>query len=227
MSFDFCLSPVLSPLSLKPFAPLPLRLPLPKCHTRWYFGALDELWLQGIIRLCGESAFFRFLEIMARRSFFTTFEIGEICEVNPTTVQNWVREKKLKAYLTPGGHRRVRREDLVSFMRAFGMPLPTDLMDDRVSIVIVDDDANIRKLLTSIIKRRDDSIDVWTAENGVEALLLIGECKPDLVILDVLLPGMDGVEVCKQLKANAATSKVRIVAITGIHDDEIKARVLK
>ncbi len=164
---------------------------------------------------------------MPRRSFFTTFEIAEICEVNPTTVQNWVKEKKLKAYLTPGGHRRVRREDLVSFMREFGMPLPTELMDDRVSIVIVDDDEAIRKLLTSIIKRRNDSIDVWTAENGVEALLLIGECKPDLVILDVMLPGMDGVEVCKQLKSNPATSKVRIAAITGIHDPEIKARVLK
>src|SRR6058998_1554868 len=155
---------------------------------------------------------------MARRSFYTTFEIGEICEVNPTTVQNWVKEKKLKAYLTPGGHRRVRREDLASFMREFGMPIPPELADDRVSIVIVDDDENIRKLLTSIIKRRDDTIDVWTAGNGVEALLLIGECKPDLVILDVMLPGMDGIEVCKKLKANPATSRVRIAAISGIHD---------
>jgi len=164
---------------------------------------------------------------MARRSFFTTLDIGEICEVNPTTVQNWVKEKKLKAYLTPGGHRRVLREDLVSFMREFGMPIPAQLTDDRVSIVIVDDDEGVRNLLTSIIKGRADSIDVWTAESGVEALLLIGECKPDLVILDVMLPGMDGIEVCKKWKANPATSRVRIAAITGAHEPEIRARVLK
>ncbi len=84
---------------------------------------------------------------MSKRSFFTTFEISQICEVNPTTVQNWVKGKKLRAYSTPGGHRRVRREDLVAFMREFGLPIPREL-EPRL-VLIVDDEREMLDLLSS------------------------------------------------------------------------------
>ena len=61
---------------------------------------------------------------MPRNSYYTTFEISQICQVNPTTVQNWVKEGKLKAFVTPGGHRRIQREDLLAFLKEFGMPIP-------------------------------------------------------------------------------------------------------
>jgi len=89
---------------------------------------------------------------MSRKSFLTTFEISQICEVNPTTVQNWVKGKKLKAYVTPGGHRRVRREDLISFMREFGMPIPTQLGGAPTFILIVDDEKDIIDLLTLLLR---------------------------------------------------------------------------
>ncbi len=164
---------------------------------------------------------------MTQRSFFTTFEISEICEVNPTTVQNWVKENKLKAYVTPGGHRRVRREDLIAFLKQFGMPIPASLADRRRLILVVDDDKEVLDLLVSVMKYSDEKVEISTAESGVEALLFIGEWKPALVILDVMLPGMNGIEVCKKLRSNLATRKIRIVAISGAHEPEIRDRILK
>jgi excisionase family DNA binding protein len=164
---------------------------------------------------------------MPRRSFFTTFEISQICEVNPTTVQNWVKEKKLKAYVTPGGHRRVRREDLVAFMKEFGMPLPPDLRDLPPVILIVDDEVEVLELLKSVMYSGEEALELLCALGGVEALLMIGERKPDLLILDIMMPGMNGYEVCSKLKASASTRNIKIVAITGNHDPSVRDRILR
>lgn len=162
---------------------------------------------------------------MARHSFFTTFEISEICGVNPTTVQNWVKGKKLRAFQTPGGHRRVRREDLVSFMKQFGMPLPADLTRELPLIMVVDDEAAVLDVLEELLGSGDE-VELATAKGGVEALLMIGERKPDLLILDIMMPGMNGYDVCKKLKSSPNTQSIKIVAITGDHDPTVKGRIL-
>jgi len=164
---------------------------------------------------------------MAQRSFFTTFEISEICEVNPTTVQNWVKEKKLKAYVTPGGHRRILREDLLAFMKEFGMPIPAKLVSNRPLVLIVDDEESVREMLVTMIQTGEEDLEVVGVASGVEALLFIGERKPDLLILDILMPGMNGYDVCQKLKTNAATQSIKIVAISGKHDESVRARILQ
>jgi excisionase family DNA binding protein len=163
----------------------------------------------------------------ARRSFYTTFEISQICEVNPTTVQNWVKEKKLKAYVTPGGHRRIRREDLKTFMLEFGMPLPAELCGERSVVLIVDDEPEMLDLLASAFASAEEEVEVLKAPGGVEALILIGERKPELLIIDILMPGMNGLEVCRKLKQCESTRNIRIVAISGDHDPGIRMRSLQ
>jgi excisionase family DNA binding protein len=163
---------------------------------------------------------------MPRRSFLTTFEISEICEVNPTTVQNWVKEGKLKAHVTPGGHRRIRREDLIGFMKEFGLPIPSGMEEPPPFILIVDDERDVIELLTAIMQSGEEEVEVAGAQSGVDALLMIGERKPDLLILDLMMPGMNGIEVCQKLKAGAATKGLKIVAITGDHDPSTRERIL-
>jgi excisionase family DNA binding protein len=163
---------------------------------------------------------------MNRQSFFTTFEISQICGVNPTTVQNWVKGKKLKAFQTPGGHRRVSRDDLIAFLKEFGMPIPTDLLLDTAHIMIVDDEQDILSMMEELMKAEDETIRVSKAQNGVDALLMIGENKPDLLILDLMMPGMNGFEICKKLKASPSTQNIKIVAVSGDHTPSIKDRIL-
>jgi len=163
---------------------------------------------------------------MQRSTFFTTFEISQICGVNPTTVQNWVKAKKLRAFKTPGGHRRVRRADLISFLKKFGMPIPADLNQDPPLIMIVDDEKDILDILEELMKSGDDEVNVTRAASGVEALLMIGECKPDLLILDIMMPGMNGYEVCQKLKSGPGTQNIKIVAISGDHSESVRERIL-
>jgi len=158
--------------------------------------------------------------------FFTTFEISQICGVNPTTVQNWVKSKKLKAFRTPGGHRRVRREDLISFMKEFGMPFPADFSQAPPLVMIVDDETDILDMLEELLKSGEDEISVVRAQSGVAALLMIGEYKPDLLIVDMMMPGMNGIDVCQKLRASPSTQNIKIVAISGDHNPVLKERIL-
>jgi len=163
---------------------------------------------------------------MARHSFYTTFEISQICGVNPTTVQNWVKAKKLPAFQTPGGHRRVLREDLISFLKEFGMPIPAELSENPPQIMLVDDEVDILDMLEALMMAGDDEVKVSKAQNGVDALVMIGESKPDLLILDIMIPGMNGFDVCRKLKASPGTQNIKIVAISGDHDPAVRDRVL-
>ena len=168
---------------------------------------------------------------MRKRAFFTTFEISQICGVNPTTVQNWVKTKRLKAFQTPGKHRRVRREDLVAFLTQFGMPIPPELRADEASnilpvVLIVDDDADARNVIADALRSKGDEINAMEARNGVDALLAIGRSKPDMIILDVLMPNMNGYDVCERLKANDDSRMIKIVAISGDHSPEVRERIL-
>ncbi|MEJ2109607.1 MAG: response regulator [Acidobacteriota bacterium] len=162
---------------------------------------------------------------MGETFYYTTFKISQLCGVNPTTVQNWIKEKKLRAFQTPGGHRRVTREDLVHFLEKFGMPVPSELRRIPPTVLIVDDEVDVLDMIEDLLKSGSPDIDVSRARSGVEALIMIGERKPELLILDLKMPGMDGYEVCSKLKSNPSTRNVRIVAISGDQNPEVGKRI--
>jgi excisionase family DNA binding protein len=163
---------------------------------------------------------------MLRRLFFTTFEISQICGVNPTTVQNWIKGKKLKAFQTPGGHRRVRREDLIAFMKEFGMPFPEGISETPPLVMIVDDESDILDMLEDLFKTGEENLNIAKAQSGIVALLMIGEYKPDLLVLDIMMPGMNGYEVCQRIKSTPGTQNTKIVAISGDHSPSVRERIL-
>jgi excisionase family DNA binding protein len=163
---------------------------------------------------------------MLRRLFFTTFEISQICGVNPTTVQNWIKGKKLKAFQTPGGHRRVRREDLIAFMKEFGMPFPEGISENPPLVMIVDDESDILDMLEDLFRTGEENLKIVKAQSGIVALLMIGEYKPDLLVLDIMMPGMNGYEVCQRIKSTPGTQNTKIVAISGDHSPSVRERIL-
>ena len=128
--------------------------------------------------------------------------------------------------MTPGGHRRVLRQDLIHFMEEFGMPIPADLKEPSHFALIVDDEKDVIELLTTVLQSGEEEIEVVGAQSGVEALLIIGERKPDLLVLDIMMPGMNGLEVCEKLRAGAGTRNLNIIAVSGDHDPELRRRIL-
>lgn len=84
----------------------------------------------------------------------------------------------------------------------------------RARILVVDDEQTIRSLVTSVLQELGH--EVYSAPSGQEALLLAKQHRPDLVLLDLLMPGMNGIEVCRALRADPATCECRIIVVSGV-----------
>ena len=149
------------------------------------------------------------------KKFFTTSEMAQVCGVAHTTVIRWIGEGKLKAHETPGGHRRIERGDLLDFLKRFNIPVPASLADARYRVLVVDDESVMLSMIRKMFEGLPDEIELHMATHGMVALILIGKIPFNLVILDVLMPDMDGIEVCRELKRNPDTADIKIIAITG------------
>lgn len=106
----------------------------------------------------------------------------------------------------------------------FTILLPTEFTREKVKVLVADDDETIRKLVTAMLQQHSDYL-VTTASNGAEACLLLGSDAPDILILDIKMPDMDGIEVCRQIRKTDSLSKVQVIIITG-HHESYEAKVL-
>lgn len=145
---------------------------------------------------------------------YTTHDIAKFCDVYPSSVVHWINEGKLKSYQTAGGHHRVGKEDLLAFLRQLSIPVPPELFSHN-RILIVDDDVDVTRVIKRAFDRLADSFAAEVCHTGIEALIHIGQTQPDLVILDIVMPKMDGYQVCRVLKSNPKTRNIKIIAITG------------
>ncbi|MFC2048733.1 response regulator [Elusimicrobiota bacterium] len=157
---------------------------------------------------------------------FTTHQIGKLCQVDNTTVINWINSSKLPAYKTPGGHRRVKHSELIGFIRKYNMPMPDNLsVSLNKKILIVDDDIRVLKTISRILEK-EDIYDYDTATDGFQAGRMLRDCRPDLIILDLMLPGIDGFEVCRMIKSDTKSKQIKIIAVSGHSTPENKKRIL-
>jgi len=145
----------------------------------------------------------------------TTSEVAQYCQVTNDGVVKWIKAKKLKAYSTPGGHYRIRKSDFKDFLGRYGMPVdPNFFTEEKKRILVVDDESSIVEVISQALSDAQ-AFQVNTAHDGYEAGLKIGTFRPDLIILDIMMPHMDGIEVCKRIKGDPDTETIKVVAITG------------
>jgi two-component system, OmpR family, response regulator RpaA len=152
------------------------------------------------------------------KSIYTTHEVSRLLHVNPRSVINWIEQSLLPSYRTPGGHRRIRRDDLLAFLRKHQIPTPESLVEGKFNVLIVDDEQEIVDLVKTFLLRQG-GYDVATASDGISALLEVGRAKPDLLILDIMIPGVDGIEVCRRIKADSNNRSI-IIAVSGNAEHE-------
>jgi len=158
-------------------------------------------------------------------SLLTSYQVGAILQVNPSSVNKWVKDGRIPAFRTPGGHRRIRAADLVSFLNNHKMPVPRTLTGAaKRRLLIVDDDAKQLEAMARILKPHSDRIDIAMASNGVDALVQFGSLKPHVAVLDVFMPLVDGLEVCRRLKSNPDTAHTRIIITSGQLTPDIEKR---
>ena len=149
--------------------------------------------------------------------YLTTGEVARWCQVSVGTVKNWIEAGQLEAFRTPGRHFRIRASELQRFQAAFGFGTETA---ESQKILVADDQQEFVDLAIDAIRDLVPGAHVEGACGGYEALLRIGSLQPDLLLLDLRMPGLDGFEVCRRIKESPATKATRIVAMTGFDDLE-------
>ena len=155
---------------------------------------------------------------MKSQTLLTTGEIAAHCRVSYEAVSKWIKSGKLKAYTTPGRHRRVHRADFEEFLERYNLP-PIAGSSLKRKVLIVDDDPAIVKLLSAFFKKMG-TCEVATAADGFEAGIQIAGFCPELVILDLMMPNIDGFKVCKQIKSTPQTREALVVVLTGFATPE-------
>jgi excisionase family DNA binding protein len=151
----------------------------------------------------------------------TVFQASKYCNVSSKTIINWVESEHISAYKTVGGHRRIKRADLIEFMKKQGIPIPeTDPSSERKKILVVDDDAIIVETIVQALEEDENNYEVISASDGFEAGLQVEHFKPDLLILDIMMPDTKGYEVCEKIKSNDETKNTKIVVLSAYLDEE-------
>jgi excisionase family DNA binding protein len=162
------------------------------------------------------------------RRNYSTFAVAEILGVDPGSVVNWIDSGLLKAFRTPGGHRRVSAGDLHAFLVRHNMPVPAELAteDIPVCVAVVDDEPELTRLVSRAILAKHPDYQVIEAHDGFQAGTLVSTHKPRVVILDLKMPGIDGFEVCRMIKTNEVTKHATVIAITAYASPENQDRIL-
>ena len=160
---------------------------------------------------------------MSRR-YYTTFEASHFLGVSLPTVVNWIKANRLKAHRTPGGHRRIARDELAAFIRRHGMPMPPELAEEGSAarvLVVVDNRAHAEQM-SSLCKRAGFEADA--TPSGFAAGLAIGRFKPDILLFDLSTIGDDAYKALVELRAHEGTHGLPVIAVGGARDDRAQRK---
>ena len=153
------------------------------------------------------------------KTVFTTGEAAKICKVSQQTIIRCFDSGQLKGFRVPGSRfRRIPRELLFNFMRDNGIATHA-LESGKRKILVVDDDVELVELITEVLER-DGRFEVRSVNNGFDAGMMVKDYQPDLIVLDVMLPDINGKEVCQRVRSDKSMDSVKIVCISGMVEDD-------
>ena len=156
------------------------------------------------------------------KTVFTTGEAAKICKVSQQTIIRCFDNGQLKGFRVPGSRfRRIPREALYKFMKDNG--IPTDALESgKRKVLLVDDDAELVELILKFLDE-DGRFETRVAQNGFDAGMMVKEYHPDLIVLDVMLPDINGQAVCELIRRDPTMSDIKIICISGmVEEDKIQ-----
>jgi excisionase family DNA binding protein len=155
------------------------------------------------------------------KDLYTTGEAAEVCKVSQQTIIRCFDSGRLQGFRIPGSKfRRIPRQNLVKFMKENDIPLD-NLESGKKKILVVDDDAEIVELIVDVLVR-DGRFDIKTASSGYEAGISTQQFRPDLILLDYMLPDVNGNIVCQTIRENPEFENIKIIIVSGVvKQDEI------
>lgn len=167
-------------------------------------------------------------KISGNDELMTTRQAGEALGVAVRTVQLWVESGVLPAWRTAGGHRRIARSAVERLMaeRARVIAQPAQAaVPAALHLLLVEDDPDLLRLFTLVVEGWDFPVQLSTATNGFEGLLRIGQLRPDMVVTDLNMPGMDGFQMLRSLRKPASGFEdLAVIVVTALGKGDIQDR---
>ncbi|MGE3756520.1 MAG: response regulator [Pseudobdellovibrionaceae bacterium] len=161
-----------------------------------------------------------------KKNYFTTSEIAKACQVSPASVSRWIKSGKVKASRTFGGHQRITRDALLHLLREMNIPIPPELQTESgIKALIIDDNDSMRKLIRVFLESEFDSFTIDEVSDGFQAGVKLVSFRPDLVTLDIKMPGMDGFAVCEFIKKTAELEHTKIMIVSGQTDPGLEKKI--
>src|SRR5258705_10978994 len=145
------------------------------------------------------------------RRYLTTGKVGEMLEVSPAAIKKWIQQGKLGAFRTPGGHFRIPVDEFERFQKIHGFGTSTG---EPLRVLVVDDQRDVADVIVASLRAFHPRARMETAANGFEGLLKVGTFRPDVLLLDLSMPGMDGFEVCRQIKRDPVIRDTKVIVMT-------------
>ena len=158
------------------------------------------------------------------RALLSPTQAAKFCNCSDSTIKRLLKSGRIEYYMTPGGHYKIYKDDLIRFMSENGIPVYEEIEIIRKKVLIVDDDEHLREGMARYIRLNRPDIEPTTAADGFEAGVLLMRFMPDLVILDLIMPGMNGFEVCRKIKENPSTRNITVIVLTGFGNEENKQK---
>ncbi len=153
------------------------------------------------------------------RNYLTPVEVANLLMVSTASVRSWAAKGLLEATTTAGGHRRFLRSSVESFAKSRGIDISCDVPGG-LRILVVDDDHQLRGYLFELFDGVPGVEAVSVARDGFEAGQQVELFKPNVVLLDLMMPGIDGFEVCKRLQMSGEHADISVIAMTGYYSEE-------
>ena len=147
--------------------------------------------------------------------WLTLGQAARFLGVAQSTIRKWSDQGRVPAFYTPGGHRRYRRADLETFLERSG---PGGQPKGGPLVLLVDDDPKVRELVR--INLEFEGYTVREAGDATEGLAAIDEAKPDLVLLDVMMPHVDGWEMLRRMQERYGVGSIPVVMFSGKADQQ-------
>ena len=167
------------------------------------------------------------METPQNKKLYTTHEVAKLLGVTPITVIRWIESGKFKCYTTVGGHRRIEHAELIKFAQLFNLPWRGDEeVENRKEYVVltVDDEPDMLDLERDILMLVPD-LRLITVTNGFSAGAKLVEERPDMILLDFMMPELDGFEFCRFVRIDPRFKDVPIIAVTGLKTDLDQAKM--
>ncbi len=153
----------------------------------------------------------------------TTIEAARELNLAVRSVQLMVDRGELEAWKTPGGHRRISRKSVEAWQRNSTLaPQDRAPAPQKSRVLLIEDSVHFQNLVSMVLKHELPDLDLHVAPDGISGLAMAGQLKPNVLLVDILLPGIDGAALIAGLRTSPQFDSTRLIVVTSLTESELE-----